>query len=150
MSVPGKPPPAQTGLTSGIDYVPNEVVVVFSASAMPSLSQVSLSTPRFGIPVLDQILAQRSAARMKRMLPGVGSCQSPGGRLLERAFLIRFSQDIDVRVLVGELSALPQFERVSLNRRYLKEYHGVNRAVPDTTTEFDQQWSLDHASTRSC
>jgi hypothetical protein len=82
MSVPGKPPPAQTGLTSGIDYVPNEVVVVFSASAMPSLSQVSLSTPRFGIPVLDQILAQRSAARMKRMLPGVGSCQSPGGRLL--------------------------------------------------------------------
>jgi hypothetical protein len=134
-------------LVPNVDYVQGEVIVVFFDPLRPLPSAVSLTPPRFGIQQLDNFLRQRGAIKMERLVTSFDMCQSAGGRRLERTYLIQFPLAQEAIDLLGLLSEMPQLERVALNRMYEKRYYSLKQFIPDTTTEFDQQWNLHHPTT---
>lgn len=128
-------------------YVDGMVILQFKPAHMPAEAHVSLlgPVPHLGIDSVDHALLSHRCSRIEKVLRTYGHERSVAGRLLERTYVVYYSDGISPVQLSNELMATGIFESARPNRRLERIYGGTVRYYPSEVGNAGQ-WNLDNAA----
>jgi len=127
------------------DYMPGQVILRFTSTAMPDSGTVQFEPASFGIAGIDSIIATLDGARIEKLVSTYHRHLTDSGSKLERTFILRYDSEVDPQDLVPVFSALSEFEDVRVNGVVEVVDCGTFQHWP-SDSRFDEQWNLHNES----